>query len=180
MKDIEFKFHPLIITSIIIFIAAMMRLLPHPPNFAPIGALALFSGAHLDKKSRFIIPLFAMALSDIFLGFHNDILFVYASFVIIIMIGSRLKNQISPQHVFAASLGSSILFFVITNYGVWAASDMYVKNVSGLIQSYAMGVPFFRNTVLSDMLYSFGLFYGYRFLQNFFSQILTLQVKSKV
>ena len=180
MKDIEFKCNPIIITSMVILIAAMMRLLPHPPNFAPIGALALFSGAHLGKKFRFIIPLSAMLLSDIVLGFHNDMAFVYASFLLIILIGSRIKNHINPQHVFVASLGSSVLFFVITNFGVWAVGDMYVKNVSGLIQSYAMGIPFFRNTLLSDMFYSFGLFYGYQFLHNFVSHISTLQVKSKV
>ena len=163
----------LVVPIIVIASAVLMRIVPHPPNFAPIGALALFSGAHLDKKSRFIIPLSAMLLSDVFIRIHANMPFVYLSFILIILIGSWLKNNSSGYKLFAITLLSSVLFFVITNFGVWAITDMYAKNLSGLMQSYLMGIPFFRNTLLSDFLFTFSLFYGYRFINSLVSQIFT-------
>ncbi|VVA43290.1 conserved membrane hypothetical protein [Candidatus Roizmanbacteria bacterium] len=151
---------------LIILLAVVARLIPHAPNFAPIGGLALFSGSHFKKKIALLIPLAAMFLSDIFLGFHKTIPYVYVSFIIITLIGGLIKNN-KWQSLALASLISSFLFFLITNFGVWASFDMYPKTIDGLIQSYAMGIPFFRNTILSDLFYSFSFFYGYRFLSNF-------------
>ncbi len=156
----------MIIPFLIILSAVLMRLLPHPPNFAPIGALALFSGAHFGKKLRYIIPLFAMIVSDMFLGFDSATPFVYAAFCVTILLGSWMKNNPGVVKLFSVSIASSLLFFFITNFGVWAAGSMYTKNLSGLMQSFAMGVPFFRNTVAGDMLYSFVFFYGYIFLNS--------------
>ena len=150
----------------IILLAIFARLIPHAPNFAPIGGLALFSGANFKKKSALLIPLAAMFISDIFLGFHKTIPYVYVSFVIIALIGGLIKTN-KWQSLLKASLVSSVLFFLITNFGVWASFDMYPKTIDGLMQSYVMGLPFFRNTVLSDLFYSFSFFYGYRFLSNF-------------
>ncbi|EKE13754.1 MAG: hypothetical protein ACD_12C00836G0001 [uncultured bacterium] len=150
----------------IILLAVVARLIPHAPNFAPIGGLALFSGANFKNKIALLIPLTAMFLSDIFLGFHKTIPYVYLSFIIIALIGGLIKNN-KWQSILKASLLSSVLFFLITNFGVWATGSMYQKNLSGLTQSYVMGLPFFRNTILSDLFYSFSFFYGYRFLSNF-------------
>lgn len=149
----------------VIFLAVVARLVPHAPNFAPIGGLALFSGSNFRKKSALLIPLSAMFISDIFLGFHRVIPYVYVSFIIIALIGGMLKKY-KWQSLAAASLASSVLFFLITNFGVWAASGMYQQNISGLVQSYAMGIPFFRNTLISDLFYSFSFFYGYRFISD--------------
>ena len=157
-----------------------MRLLPHPPNFAPIGALALFAGAHLDKKSRFILPISAMVISDIFLGFDATTPVVYISFILIIMMGLILKHKTNTGRLIMVSLLSSLLFFIVTNFGVWALSTMYAKNFSGLMQSYAMGIPFFRNTVLSDVLYSFIFFYGYRFINSVVPHFLRSSAKSRI
>jgi hypothetical protein len=150
----------------IILLAIVARLVPHAPNFAPIGGLALFSGNNFKNKTALLILLLAMFISDIFLGFHKTMPFVYASFIIIALIGGLIKNQ-KWQSIVLASLTSSVLFFLITNFGVWATGSMYVKNINGLIQSYAMGIPFFRNTVISDLFYSFSFFYGYKFLSGF-------------
>ena len=150
----------------IILLAVVVRLIPHAPNFAPIGGLALFSGSHFKKKIALTIPLAAMFISDIFLGFHKTIPYVYLSFIIIALIGS-LINKDKWQTLLKASLVSSVIFFLITNFGVWATGTMYQKNLGGLLQSYVMGLPFFRNTILSDLFYSFSFFYGYRFLSNF-------------
>ena len=169
------KYRKIISYGAIIVLAVLARLIPHAPNFAPIGGLALFSGSHFKKKIALLIPITAMFLSDIFLGFHKTIPFVYLSFIIIALIGGLIKTN-KWQSLLKASLVSSILFFLITNFGVWATGAMYQKNLSGLIQSYVMGIPFFRNTVLSDLFYSFSFFYGYRFLSNFvFKKLLLIK-----
>lgn len=150
----------------IILLAVMARLIPHAPNFAPIGGLALFSGSNFKNKIALLIPLSAMFISDVFLGFHKTIPYVYASFVIIALIGGLIKND-KWQSLLKASLISSVLFFLITNFGVWATGTMYQKNLSGLIQCYGFGLPFFRNTLLSDLFYTFSFFYGHKFLSGF-------------
>ena len=149
----------------IIILAVVARLIPHPPNFAPIGGLALFSGSHFKKKVALIIPLTAMLISDLFLGFHNTIIYVYASFFLTVLIGRLIKNN-RWQSLALASLASSVLFFLITNFGVWLSYSMYPKTIDGLFQSYLMGLPFFRNTLLSDFFYTFSFFYGFRFLSS--------------
>jgi len=146
----------------VIIIAAILRIIPHPPNIIPITALSLFSGAMIHRKVGFLIPLSAMLLSDIFLGFHSVVPYVYGSFVLITFIGrSLLQEKKGLLRIFSASLSSSVLFFIITNFGVWVTSGMYIKDVNGLMNSYIMGLPFFKNTVFGDLFYSFSLFYGY-------------------
>ncbi|TRZ50857.1 hypothetical protein D4R99_05285 [bacterium] len=171
------KVHKVTSYLVIILLAVVARLIPHAPNFAPIGGLALFSGANFKKKSALLIPLAAMFFSDIFLGFHKTIPYVYASFVIIALIGSLIKNNKWPS-LLTASLVSSVLFFLITNFGVWTTGTMYQKNLSGLMQCFAFGIPFFRNTILSDLFYTFSFFYGYRFLSNFVFRKLALSKRS--
>ena len=150
----------------IVLLAVIARLIPHAPNFSPIGGLALFSGSNFKNKLSFLIPLSAMVISDLFLGFHKTIPYVYASFVIIYIIGRSIKVN-KWQNLLLATLVSSVLFFTITNFGVWLNFNTYPKTVNGLIQCYIMGIPFFRNTITSDLIYSFSFFYGYRFLSNF-------------
>lgn len=163
------KIQTIITYAAIILLAISARLIPHPPNFTPIGGLALFSGSNFKKKSALLIPLSAMFFSDIFLGFHKTIPYVYVSFIIIALIGGLIRNN-KWQSLFKASLISSVLFFLITNFGVWATGTMYQKDLGGLMQSYGFGIPFFRNTMISDLFYSFSFFYGYRFLSNFVSK----------
>jgi hypothetical protein len=152
---IQHIFGPL---AIIIF-AVLLRLLPHPPNVAPIAAMALFGGAYLNKRYALVVPLVALFLSDIFLGFYSGMIFIYGSFFLTGLIGLWLKNYKSVPNVIFASLISSVLFYLITNFGVWLSGTMYAKSFSGLIESYVMGIPFFRNTLLGDLGYV-GLFFG--------------------
>lgn len=161
------KYQKVISYIAIILLAVVARLIPHPPNFAPIGGLALFSGANFKKKSALLIPLAAMFISDIFLGFHKTIPYVYVSFILITIIGKYIKENPKVINLISASFLSSVLFFLITNFGVWATGTMYQKNFAGLIQSYILGIPFFRNTLISDLIYTFSFFYGYRFLSSF-------------
>ena len=145
---------------IIILFAALSRIIPHPANFAPIAAIALFSGAYLDKKYAFIIPAAAMLLSDIILGFHSGMIWVYGSFALIALMGLWLKNNKKLLTVTGTALASSVLFFIVTNFGVWAGG-MYGYSVNGLVQCYTMAIPFFRNSAAGDMIYvavMFGLY----------------------
>lgn len=146
---------------IIIVMAAIIRLLPHEPNVAPIGALALFSGAYLSKKQGLAVPISAMLISDFFLGFHNTMVWVYGSFLLTVLMGYWLRGNLNWKNVFLASTASSVLFFLITNFGVWASTTMYQKNLAGLFESYLMGLPFFRNSLVGDFGYNLIFFGGY-------------------
>jgi len=152
------NFKNLISPLLVILVAVLMRLLPHLPNFTPIAAMALFGGAYLNKKYALVIPLAAMFISDIFLGFNSTMPYVYGSFILTGIIGLWLKKHKSAKNVVCSSLVSSILFFLITNFGVWAAG-WYPRTLSGLMESYVMGIPFFKSTVLGDLCYS-GVFFG--------------------
>ena len=149
-----------------------MRLIPHIPNISPIGGLALFSGAMVPSGIGFIFPLGAMVISDIFLGFHNTIPYVYGSFLLIAVIGFLMRKKISPVRVVLGSLAGSLLFFIITNFGVWATSSMYEKSVRGLMHCYFMGLPFFRNTIVGDLFYTTVFFLGYRIFRLLFVLML--------
>ncbi len=154
-----------------IFIAAASRLLPHIPNFTPIAAMALFGGVcFTDKRLAFIIPLLAMLISDVALelitgwGFHNTLIYVYAAFILTSIIGLYVRRNIAAGSIIGASVCSSILFFIITNFGVWAASGM-VGGAIGLGTTYALGIPFFAPTLLSDLFYNTLLFGAFFFAQ---------------
>ncbi|MFH1005074.1 MAG: DUF6580 family putative transport protein [Bacteroidota bacterium] len=166
-----------------IFLAAMSRLLPHPPNFTPVAAMAFFGGAcFTNKKIAFIVPLLIMFISDSVLelisgiGFHNTMLYVYVSFVLITMIGIFIRNNISIRTVILGSLISSMLFFLITNFGVWASLG-FVKGLHGLLVVYLTGIPFysndifgsfFLNTIMGDMFYCGTLFVAFYFVKSKF------------
>lgn len=149
-----------------ILLVALTRLLPHLPNLTPIGAIALFSGAKLKGVSRFLLPIIIMLLTDVIIGFHNTMIFVYGSFIIITLLGTVMQNKQSIFRIFGATLFASIIFFLITNFGVWFVGSMYPKTIAGLEQAYIMGIPFFRNTLLGDLIYVPVLFYGYSFISN--------------
>lgn len=162
---------------LIILLAALARIIPHIPNFTPIAALALFSGANFNKKSGIFIAISAMLISDLILGFHSTMPYVYISFILIVLIGSLLKKYKDFSHILSASFSSSLLFFIITNFGVWASTNLYAKNFSGLIDSYIMGLPFLRNTIIGDLFYTFGLFYGFHLLTLLSQKLRLLKTK---
>ncbi len=153
----------------IILGAALSRLVPHPWNVAPIAAMALFGGAQFgDKKLAFIVPLAALFLSDIVIGFYSSWPFVYGSFAFIVLLGMRLRNQPSVTTLVGASLLSSFLFFALTNLGVWLVDGLYPKNISGFFQCYTAALPFFRNSILGDLFYTSVLFGSARVIEKFF------------
>ena len=136
-------------------IAVLCRLLPHLPNFSPITAIALFGGLYFSNKTMaYLVPLFIMALSDLFLGFHSISVVVYAAFLVVSFIGTQTKKP----SVFTILL-SSISFFIITNFGVWLIG--YPKTWSGLVECYTLALPFFRNSLLGDLFYSGVMILGF-------------------
>ena len=163
------------VITILILLAAISRLLPHPPNFAPIGGMALFGAAYYTRRVwAYFVPIAAMWLSDLilnnvgyaqyfdgFVWFNPTWMFTFGSFALIVLLGTfTLKKVGVPQLLFSA-LGASIIFFLVSNFGVWLTSGMYPKSWGGLIACYAAGIPFFQNTVFGDLVYSavlFGLF----------------------
>ena len=149
----------LIIVAIIL-IAAIIRLFPHLPNVTPITAMALFSGVYFsEKKFAFIIPLMAMFLSDLFLGFSGITLFVYLAFILVSYIGIQSK-KVSIKTI----LISSISFFIITNFGVWLLE--YPKTFTGLLECYTLAIPFFRNSLIGDFVFSGIMYYAFEFASN--------------
>ncbi|WP_337864553.1 DUF6580 family putative transport protein [Ignavibacterium sp.] len=153
--------------TFLVFVAAAIRLIPHPPNFAPIAAMALFGGAYFNKKSfAFAVPLAAMFLTDAIIGFHSSMWIVYVSFAVIVLIGMVLLKKVSVKNVIAASVTASLSFFIITNFGVWAFGTMYPKNITGLIECYIAAIPFIQNTLIGDLFYS-GIMFGiYEFIKS--------------
>ena len=157
----------LMIPAIIIF-AAFTRLMPHPPNFTPIIAIGLFGGAYLqDRRLALLFPLIAMIISDAFLGFHGTMVWVYGSLILISMMGILLQNRITLKNCTVATLGGSLLFFLVTNFGVWIISGFYEKSIAGLITCYSMALPFFHNTLAGSVVYSAIMFGGYEGLKNY-------------
>lgn len=155
--------------ALVVF-AVLLRLMPHPANIAPIAAMALFGGAYLNKKYALVVPLIAMIVSDFFIGFHDTMLFVYVSFALTGCIGVWLRTHKTVPHTILASLSSSILFFIVTNFGVWAVGSMYAKTPAGLLECYTFALPFFRNTIVGDLVYTGVFFGGYFLVQKFLSQ----------
>ena len=152
--------------SAIIFALAIFRLLPHLPNVSPVAAMALFGGAYFaDKRMAFLVPFVALFLSDLLLGLHNSMIFVYAGFALTVAIGFLLQSRVTVTNTAFAVVTSSALFFLLTNFGAWMTSGLYAKTAGGLMQAYAAGIPFFQNSLLGNLVYAAVIFGGYHLLQ---------------
>ena len=160
----------LAIISLILF-ASFSRIIPHMPNFTPIGAIALFGGAYLKNRYHaFLIPMISLWLSDLILNnfifsfyseftwFYPGFLWQYASFILIIVIGYLFLKKLNFKNIFITTIFSSLVFFIITNFGVWISGSMYTLDFQGLISCYIMALPFFKGTLLGFMCYSTLLF----------------------
>lgn len=148
--------------------AAMLRLVPHPPNFTPIGAMALFSGAMLGRRGpiAFAAPLGALLLSDLALGlFYPGMAFVYASVALVVVIGWAVASRRTFVAVGAAALASSVAFFILTNFGMWLFSGLYPLTAAGLAACFVAAIPFFQNSLAGDLFYSALLFGGFALLE---------------
>lgn len=161
------KINILIIIFFLAGLAIAVRLLPHPANFTPVAAVALFAAYYLPKKWSILLPLTVLLVSDLFLGFYDLklMLVVYGCFLLSGIIGLAVRNNRNVLNVITASLASSLGFFIITNLAVWYFSSWYAHNWSGLMQCYALAVPFFRNTLLGDLFFVGILFGSYEMIK---------------
>ncbi len=149
----------------LIFILALARLIPHPPNFTPIIAVAIMSG-YLFKNINlsFLVLLVIMLISDLFIGFYENVIFVYLSLTLITFTFHKISTKINFKNLFFFGFAGSLVFFIVSNFGVWAlespgAHDIpYEKNLKGLIECYVLAIPFFKNTLLSTLLFAYSAY----------------------
>jgi hypothetical protein len=140
------------------------RLLPHDPNFTPIAATALFSGYFMRHVSfAACVPLASMLISDAVLGVYDYkvMAVVYLCLMAPVLLSAVLKRRLSVGSVGAGAVGSSTLFFAVTNLAVWLSSGMYAHTLEGLVRCYVAALPFFQNTLMGDVLWSSVLFGAY-------------------
>jgi len=170
-----------LIIVLFIFFAALSRLLPHPPNVTAVGAVALFGGAYLSARwVAVLIPIAAIWCSDVLLNnlvyashyegfvlFTHNFWFTAGAMVLIVLLGRFLLNKVSTLKVIGASLGASSIFFLISNFGVWAAGVSYPASFTGLLAAYAAGLPFFLNTLAGDLFFCGVIFGSYALYQNY-------------
>jgi hypothetical protein len=141
----------------LILVLSFSRLIPHPSNFTPILAVGVFAGFYFRN---FILSLFivisSMFIGDLVIGLHNTMIFTYSSLILAVAIGLLIK-KLNFKAVLFGGLSSSVVFFIVTNFGSWLTLEMYEKNLSGLLQSYFMAIPFFHNTLISTIIYLIAL-----------------------
>ena len=164
-----------------VFIGISLRLVPHAPNFTPIAAIALFGGVYFSRKIAIVLPLVALAISDIFIGYYEPklMLAVYGSFLLFTVLGFWLKKNKNMYTIGGSAILSAVLFFIITNFAVWGFSPWYAKTFSGLIQCYSMALPFFKNTLLGNLFYT-GVFFGaYELAEVWISKRFRVKIREK-
>tara|TARA_B100000427_G_C15411579_1_gene552260 strand:- start:437 stop:940 length:504 start_codon:yes stop_codon:yes gene_type:complete len=148
-----------------IMLGILTRVIPHPPNFTAIGAIALFGGAFIkEKRLALIIPTIIMLISDLIMGYEL-ILSVYISFIIMVSLGWLLRLKQTIWKIINISVLGSLLFFLITNFSVFLTSSMYPKSIIGLIECYTLAIPFFINTLLANVIYSIIMFYSFKIIK---------------
>ena len=151
LKNLKLEIFPLSL----ILVLAFSRLIPHPPNFTPIIATAVMS-CYLFKNIYIssIVLLLAMFISDLVIGTYGNFFFVYFSLLLIMFLCTKISKNLNFKKLFLLSLFSALIFFLITNFGVWAFSNMYEKNLNGLLYCYLLAIPFFTNTIISTVVFS--------------------------
>lgn len=164
----------------IILMVAISRLLPHLPNFTPVGAVCLFGAAHYsNKKTAYLVPLIAIWISDVlvnnilyaeyfdgFTWFYSGFAWQYASYVLTVLVGTLLIKKVNIKSVTVGALLATLVFFIMSNLGVWASGNMYPMTAEGLISCFAAALPFLGGTLLGNLLYCAVLFGGFAYAQN--------------
>lgn len=181
----------LILTGFILF-AALSRLLPHAYNFTPIGAIALFGAAYFnEKKWALLVPLIALWISDLLLNnlvysafhegfawFTGGFLYIYGGIAMIVVLGYYLLKKITIGRVLGGAIGASVVFFIVSNFGVWVSSPMYPPTLEGLVMCYTAAIPFFHNTLAGNVIYCAVLFGGYEWLKYQYPALQPVHVES--
>ena len=173
MHRIERNNMTYLLCAFLVLIGVLFRIIPHAPNFTPMLTIALMSGLYIKNRFSILLPILIMLVSDLFIGSHIIAPWVYVSILIIYLIGRLIKNN--ALNVLLSSILSSILFFIVTNFGVWISGG-YLYSFKGLMTCYIMAIPFFKNTLISTVLFS-GLVY---FLHYFLDLVVLKYQKNKI
>ena len=149
-----------VIYLMLILSLSLSRIIPHPPNFTPIISLAiigpfLFGSLYLCL----VCVLTSMLIADFFIGFHNGMFQIYLIITLICVLFNKFKEHISNINLIYFSFAGSVIFFILTNLGVWYFGDLYTKDINGLINCYFMAIPFFTNTLISTVIFSYLIFF---------------------
>lgn len=155
-----------ILFSLIGILVVLSRVLPHPANVSPISSLLLLTSLIFKSRSKLLLfaPILGLIVSDLFLGMHSTMVYVYGSYILIALIGYLLREKSWGVESFGLPIVSSLLFYTITNFGVWVTTTMYSKDIGGLLQSFWMGIPFLKMTMVGDLFF-FCLIYALSFLR---------------
>ena len=155
----------------LILILALARLIPHPPNFTPIIAVAIMSGYFFKNINlSFLTLVVAMLIGDLFIGFYENMIFVYASLLLITFVFYKIANKINFKNLFIYGFIGSLIFFIVSNFGVWALGSpgvqdiVYDKSFNGLMECYILAIPFFGNTFLSTLIFAYPAIFIYKSL----------------
>ena len=143
---------------VLVLMGVFFRVLPHPDNFTPTTAIALFAGVTLSPALAFTVPLAVMVASDFFIGFHSTYPLVWACFLFVTWLGQSVREKEGVMPLAFATLGGSVLFFILTNLGVFFIDNLYPTTAQGLVECFTMALPFFRSSLLGDFLYTAALF----------------------
>lgn len=168
----------LIIAGALIILAVALRVLPHPANFAPVAAVAIFGSAVLPRRLALWVPLAAMMASDMIIGLHHLIPVTWGCYALFALAGSYWLKKPGLLKILSLTMASSIFFFIATNLAVWQWDKMYDHTMSGLAQCFTMALPFFRNTAFSDLVYTGLLFSAYYFATKAYRAISSRYITS--
>lgn len=160
------------VITLLILLAALSRLIPHPANFAPIGGMALFGAAYYNRRAwACVIPVVSMWVSDLllnnvvygayfdrFVWLYNGAWFTYGAFILITLMGLFTLQKVKVPNLLFSALGASVIFFLVSNFGVWFSGTMYPRDIDGLMACYTAAIPFFKNTIMGDLFYTALLF----------------------
>jgi hypothetical protein len=187
-KKINLRFG---VIALMILMAALSRLVPHPANFAPIGGMALFGAAYFDKRLwAYLVPIVSMWISDLalnnavygayfdrFVWFYSGSAFTYGAFALIAAFGTVALRRVRIPALAVSALCASAIFYLVSNFGVWFSSGMYPKTFEGLTACYVAGLPFFKNTLLGDAFYVALLFGAFEICSRQFPQLQLQKTK---
>jgi len=170
------------VVLVMIIFAAVLRMIPHTFNFSPLGAMALFGAVHFSNKwHAFIIPILATWLSDLFINnviyaqyypeftwFYEGFYWQYGSYLLIGLAGLFIIKNVTVPRVLTGILTSTVIFFLVSNFGCWIGSKTYSQDIPGLGMCYAAGLPFLKGTLMGDMVYGTVLFGGFAWVEKRF------------
>ena len=154
----------------LILILVFSRLIPHPPNFTPVIAVAIMGGYFFRNiYFCFATLLASMFLADMLLGFYENMIFVYLSLLIVALSLFSFSKKINFKNLFVYGFFGSLIFFLVSNFSFWLLTDLYVKDISGLIKAYIMAIPFFKNTLISTLIFSYATLIVYKTSNKYFA-----------